>query len=97
VTVVAVMVVRRTALAEFRRFEHAAAAILRRHGGAIARTVVEDDGASATLREVHVVDFPDPAAFAAYRADPALAALAAVRADAVIATELVVGVDGPSY
>ena len=37
------------------------------------------------------------AAFAAFRADPALAARQADRAAAVIATEVWTGVDGPAY
>jgi hypothetical protein len=97
VTIVAVIVVRRTALDAFRRFETAAAAVMRGHGGAIERVIVEDDGAADTLREVHVVTFPSADAWSTYRADPALAALAALRAEAVVSTELVIGEDAPAY
>ena len=46
---------------------------------------------------MHVVTFPDPSAFAAYRADPARADLAGLRTGAVVATEILVGEDGPTY
>lgn len=94
---VATLTVRRSELATFRAYEHAAAAILRAHGGAIERALVLDAGDPDTLRELHVVRFPDPAAFAAYRADPALAALAPRRAASVLATELCEATDGPAY
>ncbi|MCE9574787.1 MAG: DUF1330 domain-containing protein [Deltaproteobacteria bacterium] len=93
-TLVAILTVSRSMLARFRAYERAAAAIMTHHGGAIARTVVIDGD---PLREVHVVTFPDAAAFAAYRAEPALAALAAERAAVIVATEVLVGEDGPDY
>ena len=96
-TIVAILTVRRAALARFRAYEASAALIMARHGGAIERTVVVDDGSGDTLREVHVVDFPSAAAWDAYRADPALAALAADRAAAVVATEVLFGEPGPDY
>ncbi|MCB9564073.1 MAG: DUF1330 domain-containing protein [Kofleriaceae bacterium] len=99
-TVVAILTVRAAEAAGFRAYEREAARVMARHGGRIERTVVAPGGGDdATFREVHVVTFPDAAAFAAYRADPdpALAALAPRRAAAVIATELLVGADGPDY
>jgi uncharacterized protein (DUF1330 family) len=96
-TIVAILTVRRAALDRFRAYEKAAARIMTRHGGGIERTIVVDDGAGDTLREVHVVGFPSVAAWNAYRADPALAALAADRAAAVVATELLIGEAGPDY
>lgn len=96
--VVALLTVDRAELARFRRYETAAAAIMRRHGGAIERALVLDpDPALPTLRELHIVRFADAAGFAAYRADPALAALAGDRARCVTATELWPAADGPAY
>ena len=95
--IVATLSVRRDQLVAFRRFEQSAAAIMARHGGAIERTVAVDDPAAEHYREVHLVRFPDAAAFAAYRADPALAALVPLREQAVVATDLLIGEEGPSY
>jgi uncharacterized protein (DUF1330 family) len=98
VIVVAIMTVHRAGLERFRAFERAAVAIMRDHGGALARTVVADASPDApTLREIHIVRFPDAAAYAAYRADPRLAALADERAATVAATEIIIGHDGPLY
>ena len=98
--IVAVLTVRRARADEFRRFEDAAARIMARHGGAIERAIVLDprtgDDPDA-FRELHIVRFPDEAAFAAYRREPDLAALQPLRAAAVISTELWTGSDGPSY
>jgi len=85
-------------LALFREYEARAARIMAEHGGAIERAVyvpAARDGEPE--REVHIVTFPDAAAFAAYRAAPALAALAAMRAEAVMGTEVLVGEEGPGY
>ena len=100
VLVVAILTVRRARTDEFHRFESAASKIMARHGGAIERTVVRDaspDDAPETFRELHLVRFPDEAAFRAYRGDPELAALAALREAAIVATELWTGTDGPTY
>ncbi len=94
---VALLTVRRAALAEFRRYEHAAATIMARHGGAIERAVVLDAGDPASLRELHLVRFPDADAFAAYRADAALGDLRELREASVLATELWPAEDGPRY
>ena len=99
--VVAVLTVRSARADDFRRFETAAAAIMARHGGAIERTVrslpASPDDGSGTFRELHLVRFPDEAAFRSYRADPELAALAELREAAIVATELWTGTDGPLY
>jgi uncharacterized protein (DUF1330 family) len=96
-TIVAILTVRRDHLGEFHRFERAAAAAMVRHGGAIERTVAVEDPAAEHYREVHLITFPDAAAFAAYRADPELAALAQLREEAIVAAEVLVGEDGPTY
>ena len=93
-TLVVMLHVNRGREAEFERFETAAAAILRRHGGAIERRIaVEPAGETARPTEVHIVTFPDPAAFERYRADPDLAPLAALRADAIRETIVWLGAD----
>jgi uncharacterized protein (DUF1330 family) len=95
---VVILTVRRDEREAFERFERAAAAIMARHGGAIERTVAAIAAADpAHEREIHLVRFPDEAAFAAYRADPALRALAPLRERAIIATEILAGRDGPRY
>lgn len=96
--VVATMTIRRAALAQFRAFERGAAEIMRAHGGAIERALeLDDDPTGETLRELHVVRFPDDAAFAAYRADARLAALRPLREASVVATELAIATAELSY
>ena len=98
IVIVASLTVRVSALAEFREFERHAAHVMARHGGAIERTVFAHlEGEPELALEIHVVTFPNEAAFARYRADPDLRARAAQRDRAVVKTELVVGVDGPDY
>lgn len=94
---VAIMTVRRSELEAFRAFETIAARVMARHRGAIERTVVAPGIDDATLREVHVVTFPDDASLAAYRADAALAAARDLRDRSVVSTELLLGEDGPTY
>ena len=83
---VAFPTVRRDRLDDYRRFEREAARIMARHGGAIERVLVLDDGAVETLRELHIVRFADEAGWSAYRADPRLAELADLRASAIVDT-----------
>ena len=98
VAIIARLIVSRDALAEFRAFETAAAAIMRGHGGRIEQTVVLDaSDSSPTLTEVHIVTFPNASAYAGYRDDPALAQLQPVRARAVVSTQVEIGVEGPGY
>ncbi len=80
--------------AEFERFESAASAIMGRHGGAIERRIaIDPDGDTGRPHEVHIVKFPDRAAFDRYRADPDLAPLAALRTRAVRDTVVWFGAD----
>jgi hypothetical protein len=95
--VVAILSIRRAELDTFRAFEHHAARVMAPPGGRIERTVVVDDGQGELLREIHVVAFPDAAAWAAYRADPALLARSADRGRAVVASEILIGSEGPTY
>ncbi len=78
----------------FRRFEHAVAAIMARHGGAIERALVLE---GEPLRELHLVRFPDAAALVAYRADPELEQLRALREAGCAATEIWSASEGPRY
>lgn len=97
-TVVAILTVRREALEQFRAFERGAAVVMEAHGGRIERTVVvTPDRVPGLVTEIHVVTFPDAAAFQAYRDDARLGALAALRAASVVGTDLYVGEDGPDY
>jgi uncharacterized protein (DUF1330 family) len=96
--VVAILTPRADALQVFREYEFKAARILARHGAAIARTIVEDPSAPGSLlREIHIVTFPDAAAFDRYRADPELAGLAARRNSCIAHTQLIFGHSGPDY
>ena len=98
VTLVATMTVRPEAAEAFRTYERRAAAVIARYGGAIERViVVPADETGGPFREVHVVTFPDAAAWAAYRADSELADAAGLRASAVLHTEVLIGTDGPGY
>ncbi len=92
--VVALLTVREGQLAPYQAYERAAAEILARHGAAIERVVVLE---GAPYREMHVVRFPTPEAWSAYRADAALAALAAERAAVIASTEVWIGEDGAPY
>jgi len=92
--VVAILTIVPGQLDAFHDFEQEVARVMARHGGAIERAVFVP---GEPAREVHVLRFPSPEAFAAYRADPALAALAPRRAAAVAATEVLVGEEGPAY
>jgi len=96
--VVAILTVRREAVDAFREYETRAAEIMRDYGGRIERTVaVDPGGASDNFREVHVVSFPDAAAFGSYRNDARLAAIAYLRERSVVHTEMLMGEEGPVY
>ena len=97
-TLVVTLTVRRDRLDDFRAFERRAAAVMAAHGGRIERTVVGPaEGRPELLVEVHVVTFPDQAAFAAYRADPRLREVAHLRDGSVVQTAMFTGEAGPDY
>jgi hypothetical protein len=97
-TLVAILTVRREALDQFRAFERHAATVMTRHGGRIERTVVvSPPGSPDLLKEVHVVTFPDEAAYRAYRDDPRRGELAHLRDESVVHSEVLAGEDGPDY
>lgn len=96
--IVVLLTVRREAIDTFRDFEHRAARVMARYGGAIERTVVlANDRPDAPHREVHVVTFPSANDFDEYRRDPTLQALAPLRAASVLETTVHIGEEGPSY
>jgi uncharacterized protein (DUF1330 family) len=95
---VALIQVRRRRLRDFRRYERAAARIMRAHGGRIAATVVVvGQPARAVRLEIHVLTFPSLRAFRAYHGDARLQAVARLRARSVLASEVFVGRGGPDY
>jgi hypothetical protein len=98
VTLVVILTVRCDALDAFRAYERRAAAVMARYGGAIERTVVTaPDGGGLTLKEIHLVTFPDEQAFSAYRGDAELGEVAHLRSASVVHTEILRGEEGPDY
>src|SRR5262245_5861347 len=98
ITLVAILTVRRQAISAFRTFERRGAAVMARHGGAIERTIaVPVEEGSGLFREIHLVTFPSAEALAAYRGDEALRELTSLRESSVVATEILIGEDGPDY
>ncbi len=81
--------------AEFEDFERRAMPILRRHGGTLEHRFRGTGGAGPD--EIHVLTFPDEAAFAAYRADPEYVALADARAAAIRETTVLPGSAAPAF
>ena len=93
--IVAILTVRRAELDAFRRFETAAQAIMRDHGGRIERAIAADSESGEQMHEIHIVHFETAQGFDAYRADARLVALQELRATAVIETRLFIGEDVP--
>ena len=80
------------------RFESQAMPILREHGGEVVSAFVprrlgQDDGPD----EVHVLRFPNEAAFGAYGADPRLAGLSSLREQVIMRTEVYVSGKSREY
>jgi uncharacterized protein (DUF1330 family) len=94
---VATLGVRKEALEQFRAYENTAARVMRRYGGAIARTVALPPGEGPLLEEIHLVTFPDQGAFAAYQRDAEIVAAAPLREAAIATTRVVIGAPGPRY
>lgn len=85
--------------AAFLAFERRASAVMAQYGGRIEQAVrirtasAMDDPPS----EIHLVSFPDAAAFAAYRHDAATKQLAEARAQVIGRTVLFAGVAGENF
>jgi uncharacterized protein (DUF1330 family) len=95
---VALIHVRQRRLRDFRRYERAAARIMRSHGGRIAATVAVAGRPGRAVRlEIHVLSFPSLRAFRAYHGDARLQAVAHLRARSVLASEVLLGRRGPDY
>jgi uncharacterized protein (DUF1330 family) len=62
--------------------------MLERHGGHMLHRVRRADGGNDPY-EVHLIDFPDDDAVAAYLEDPERLALSAMRDDAILATRII--------
>lgn len=86
---------------EFEAFEKAAAEIMGRHGGRIDHAVrveqSEGGGAGEAPFEVHIVSFPDKAAFEAYTADPDVLSLRQGRDRIISRTVTAVGREAGPY
>ena len=86
--------------AAFHEFESAALGILASHGGHLSVAFRPDGAGQGDVPdEIHVLQLPDRAAFAAYRADPRLLALAGLRSVAIARTVTYLGdrcIDYPS-
>ena len=79
---------------EFEQFESAAAQIMGRYGGKLERRIGRTSHSEVGQPdEVHIVTFPDHAAFQRYRADADLASLADLRSRAIRQTTIWYGAD----
>lgn len=95
---VLLLTVRPDRLDTFRAYERQAAAVMARHGGGIERVVeIPSEEEGGPYREVHIVTFPDEAAYQAYSADPDMANWRPLREASVIRTEIMKGEEGPDY
>ena len=97
-TLVVTLTIRGEAVETFREFERKAARIMVKYGGMIERTVVIPPKTPGEfLKEIHIVTFPDDAAFQAYRQDEETLTIAPLREASVIKTEIWIGKRGPDY
>ncbi len=85
---IALLTIKRSELDRVRGYEQAALRIMARHGGRIEYAYELAGDTADTVRELHVLEFPDQAAFDAYLADPERAAHAPDRARAILSTEV---------
>jgi hypothetical protein len=80
--------------AEFEQFESAAAEVMKRYGGGIERRIRCAPSADGSQPyEVHIVAFPDAAAYERYRSDEELRGLAELRRRAIRETRVWSGAD----
>jgi antibiotic biosynthesis monooxygenase (ABM) superfamily enzyme len=83
--------------AAFEAFEREAARLMARHGGRIDQAVRIARGQGEAPHEIHVVSFPDEAAYQAYGADPYTAALREGRAKIISRTAVLEGQEAGRY
>jgi uncharacterized protein (DUF1330 family) len=81
----------------FEAFERKAAAVMASHGGRIERAIRTDGAGEGAPFEVHLISFPDAAAFESYRADPQTRALRAERELIIARTEVISGIEAGPY
>jgi uncharacterized protein (DUF1330 family) len=88
-----------TDISAFESFEREASRIMSRHGGRIERAIRIDNHTSnpEIPFEIHIVTFPDQAAFDAYRNDSETQRLAERRAQIISRTEIMSGHDVDPY
>jgi len=85
---------------DFERFEAEASRIMARHGGRIERRMATSElsGIDGDVPyEVHLVTFPSPESFEAYRLDPELTPLAELRSRAIRRTTIWRSTDLPTF
>lgn len=82
--------------AAFEAFEREAAQVMARHDGRIDCAIRLKAAPSAPF-EMHVVSFPDEAAFEAYGADPERAALQNRRDSVIVQTAVIEGFEAGPY
>jgi len=85
---------------DYERFEAEASRIMARHGGRIERRLATSAPAGTdgdVPDEVHLVTFPTPDSFEAYRRDPALPPLSDLRARAIRRTVIWQSHDLPRF
>lgn len=91
------LTVRRSELESFRTFEHEAARVMGKHGGAIERVLVLKTRDDEPHKEVHLVSFPSEDAYGVFRASPEIAAFQPLRERSVLRTEIALATPGPAY
>ena len=107
-TLVVNLWIRNQDIAAFEAFERKTAELLQRHGGKIDRAMrVADlhrnessntyDSPGDAPFEIHLVSFPNRAAFDAYRIDPEVVLLSAERERIILKTVTIEGYDSSSY
>lgn len=82
--------------AGFEAIEHSAADIMSAHGGRMESAIRCTADGSGPF-EVHVVSFPDIAAYEAHRADPRVLELGPLRERVIARTEVWPGTAAPTY
>lgn len=95
---VVLITIKNGALEKFRAYERQAALVMAKHGGAIEKAVeIPAEREGDPYREVHIVAFPDEAAYQAYTVDPDMANWRPLRDASVLRTEIMKGNEGPDY
>ena len=85
---------------EFEAYEHKVSRIMARYGGVIERAIrisrASDDRSDEPF-EVHVLRFPSPDLYDAYRDDAERHSLSGERAGIIANADILVGTPGPAY